>query len=50
VKIFILISIAIAIYLLRINVMASTGLKVGDDAPTFSLPDNQGKEVNLNDL
>ena len=29
--------------------MASTGLKVGDDAPTFSLPDNQGKEVNLND-
>jgi len=49
VKIFILISIAIAIYLLRINVMASTGLKVGDDAPTFSLPDNQGKEVNLND-
>jgi thioredoxin-dependent peroxiredoxin len=49
VKIFILISIAIAIYLFRVNVMASPSLKVGDDAPTFSLPDNKGREVNLTD-
>ncbi|MEK0412466.1 MAG: putative peroxiredoxin bcp, partial [Pseudomonadota bacterium] len=37
-KIFILISFAIAFYLFRVNVMAAPILKVGDDAPTFTLP------------
>ena len=49
-KIFILISIVIAVYFFRINVMAAPILKVGDDAPAFTLSDSQGKEVNLNDF
>lgn len=48
-KIFILIGIAIAFYLLRANVMAAPILKIGDDAPTFTLPDSQGNQVNLSD-
>jgi len=48
-KIFILISLAIAFYLFRVNVMAAPILKVGDDAPTFSLPDSIGNQVSLND-
>ncbi len=48
-KIFILIGIAIVFYLLRANVMAAPILKIGDDAPTFTLPDSQGNQVNLND-
>ena len=48
-KIFILISLAIAFYLFRVNVMAAPILKVGDDAPTFSLPDSLGNQVSLND-
>ena len=48
-KIFILISFAIAFYLFRVNVMAAPILKVGDDAPTFSLPDSLGNQVSLND-
>jgi len=48
-KIFILISFAIAFYLFRVNVMAAPILKVGDDAPAFKLPDNQGKEIRLSD-
>jgi peroxiredoxin Q/BCP len=48
-KIFILISLAIAFYLFRVNVMAAPNLKVGDDAPTFSLPDSLGNQVSLND-
>ena len=48
-KIFLLISFAIAFYLFRVNVMAAPILKVGDDAPTFSLPDSQGNQVSLND-
>ena len=47
-KIFLLISFAIAFYLFRVNVMAAPILKVGDDAPTFSLPDIQGNQVRLN--
>jgi peroxiredoxin Q/BCP len=30
--------------------MAAPILKVGDDAPAFTLSDSQGKEVNLNDF
>jgi len=30
--------------------MAAPILKPGDDAPHFSLPDNQGRQVNLNDF
>ena len=48
-KIFILIGIAIVFYLLRANVIAAPALKIGDDAPTFTLPDNQGNQVSLND-
>jgi peroxiredoxin Q/BCP len=48
-KIFILIGIAIVVYLLRANVMAAPILKIGDDAPTFTLPDSQGNQVNLSD-
>ena len=48
-KIFILIGIAIVFYLLRANVMAAPILKIGDDAPTFALPDSQGNQVNLTD-
>ena len=48
-KIFLLISIAIAFYLFRANVMAAPILKIGDDAPIFSLPDSQGNQVSLND-
>ena len=48
-KIFILIGIAIVFYLLRTNVMAAPILKIGDDAPSFTLPDSQGNQVNLND-
>lgn len=48
-KIFILISFAIAFYLFRVNVMAAPILKIGEDAPTFMLPDSQGNQVSLND-
>ncbi len=48
-KIFILISLAIAFYLFRVNIMAAPILKVGDDAPTFTLPDSLGNQVSLND-
>jgi peroxiredoxin Q/BCP len=48
-KIFILISFAIAFYLFRVNVMAAPILKIGEDAPTFTLPDSQGNQVSLND-
>ena len=46
-KIFILVGIAIVFYLLRANVVAAPILKIGDDAPTFTLPDSQGNQVNL---
>ena len=36
-KIFILISFAIAFYLFKVNVMAAPILKIGDDAPTFKI-------------
>jgi len=49
-KIFILICVGIFIYLFRINIMAAPTLQPGDDAPNFSLPDNQGRQVNLNDF
>ena len=49
-KIFIVICVGIFIYLFRINIMAAPILKPGDDAPHFSLPDNQGRQVNLNDF
>ena len=49
-KIFILISFAIAFYLFRVNVMAAPILKVGDDAPSFTLPDSQGNQISLNDF
>jgi peroxiredoxin Q/BCP len=49
-KIFIVICVGIFIYLFRINIMAAPTLKPGDDAPNFSLPDNQGRQVNLNDF
>ena len=48
-KILILISFAIAFYLFRVNVMAAPILKIGEDAPTFTLPDSQGNQVSLND-
>jgi peroxiredoxin Q/BCP len=48
-KIFILISLAIFFYLFRVNVIAAPILKIGDDAPTFSLPGGEGKQVNLID-
>jgi len=48
-KIFILISFAIAFYLFRVNVMAAPILKIGADAPSFTLPDSQGNQVSLND-
>ncbi len=48
-KILILISFAIAFYLFRLNVMAAPILKIGDDAPIFTLPDSQGNQVSLND-
>ena len=48
-KIFILISFAIAFYLFKVNVMAAPILKIGDDAPSFTLPDSQGNQVSLND-
>ena len=49
-KILILISFAIAFYLFRVNVMAAPILKIGDDAPTFTLPDSQGNQISLNDF
>ena len=49
-KIFILISFAIAFYLFRVNVMAAPILKIDDDAPSFSLPDSQGSQISLNDF
>jgi peroxiredoxin Q/BCP len=49
-KIFILISLAIAFYLFRVNVMAAPILKIGDDAPSFTLPDSQGNQINSNDF
>ena len=49
-KIFIVICVGIFIYLFRINIMAAPTLKPGDDAPNFSLPDNQGRQVSLNDF
>ena len=48
-KIFILISFAIAFYLFKVNIMAAPILKIGDDAPSFTLPDSQGNQVSLND-
>ena len=48
-KIFILISFAIAFYLFRVNVMATPILKIGYDAPSFTLPDSQDNQVSLND-
>ena len=48
-KIFILICFAIAFYLFKVNVMAAPILKIGDDAPSFTLPDSQGNQVSLND-
>jgi peroxiredoxin Q/BCP len=47
-KILILISFAIAFYLFRVNVMAAPILKIGDDAPSFTLPDSQGNQINSN--
>ena len=49
-KIFIVICVGIFIYLFRINIMAATTLKPGDDAPHFSLPDNQGRQVSLSEF
>ncbi|GDX55627.1 peroxiredoxin [Methylophilaceae bacterium] len=49
-KIFIIICVAIFIYLFRINIMAAPILKSGDDAPNFTLPDNQGRQVSLSDF
>ena len=49
-KIFILISFAIAFYLFKVNVMAAPILKIGDDAPSFMLPDSQGNQISLNDF
>ncbi|MCX7181414.1 MAG: peroxiredoxin [Candidatus Methylopumilus sp.] len=49
-KIFIVICVAIFIYLFRINIMAASILKSGDDAPNFTLPDNQGRQVSLSDF
>ena len=50
-KIFMLIVIALVFYLLRANVMAAPILKIGDDAPTFTLQvslfDYKGKWVVL---
>ena len=49
-KIFIVICVATFIYLFRINIMAAPILKSGDDAPNFTLPDNQGRQVSLSDF
>lgn len=49
-KIFILICVALFVYLFRVNVMATPTLKSGDDAPTFTLPDNQGRQVSLSEF
>lgn len=49
-KIFIIICVAIFIYLFRINIMAAPILKSGDDAPNFTLPDYQGRQVSLSDF
>jgi len=49
-KIFIVICVGIFIYLFRINIMAAPTLKPGDDAPHFSLPDNQGRQVSLSEF
>ena len=49
-KILILISFAIAFYLFRANVMAAPILKIGDDAPSFTLPDSQGNQISLSDF
>ena len=49
-KIFIVICVGIFIYLFRINIMAAPTLKSGDDAPNFSLPDNQGRQVSLSEF
>ena len=49
-KIFIVICVGIFIYLFRINIMAAPTLKPGDDAPNFSLPDNQGRQVSLSEF
>lgn len=49
-KIFIIICVAIFIYLFRINIMAAPILKSGDDAPNFTLSDNQGRQVSLSDF
>ena len=49
-KIFILLSFAIAFYLFRVNVMAAPILKIGDDAPSFTLPDSQGNQISSNDF
>ena len=49
-KIFIVICVGIFIYLFRINIMAAPTLKPGDDAPNFSLPDNQGRQVSLREF
>jgi len=49
-KILILISFAIAFYLFRVNVMTAPILKIGDDAPSFMLPDSQGNQINSNDF
>jgi thioredoxin-dependent peroxiredoxin len=49
-KIFIVICVGIFIYLFRINIMAAPNLKPGDDAPNFSLPDNQGRQVSLSEF
>jgi peroxiredoxin Q/BCP len=49
-KIFIVICVAILIYLFRINIMAAPILKSGDDAPNFTLTDNQGRQVSLSDF
>ena len=48
-KIFILISLVIFFYLFRVNVIAAPTLKIGDDAPNFTLPDSLGNQVSLND-
>jgi len=39
-----------AFYLFRVNVMAAPILKIGDDAPSFKLPDSQGNQINSNDF
>jgi peroxiredoxin Q/BCP len=49
-KIFILISVAILLCLLRINVRAAPTLEIGDDAPSFTLPDNQDRQRSLGEF